>query len=185
MKKMLFLAALLSSTVAMADGHYAGIRMETRDGREGAADSTAVGFTFGKRLTETVAAEFYTRTKFDEGQDANNTRIEGAVLTRLPLAGDLSWYTRSAIGQKFVTGDQYAYWSFEPGLRYQLYKSWSIKTGLRFRDSFDTRFDESTRTYRAAVEYAVNAATSVSVGVDRHKGEIEQNSLGIGLTHRF
>lgn len=185
MKKMFFIAALLSSTVALADGHYAGIKVEARDGREGAADSTSVGFTFGKRLTNTVAAEFYTRTKWDQGQDSNNTRLEGAVLTNLPLVGDLSWYSRTAIGQKFVTGDQYAYWSFEPGVKYKLTDNWSVKSGLRFRDSFDTVFAESTQTYRVAAEYAVNTATSVSVGVDRQKGESEHQALNIGLTHKF
>lgn len=185
MKKIIFALVFLFSTQAVANGHYAGIRFESRDGREGASDSSIVGFTLGKKFTDSVSAELYSRVKWEQGSDINNTRLEGAVLTNLPLQGDLSWYTRSAIGQKFETNDQFTYWSFEPGLKYKLTDAWSVKTGIRLRDSFDTDRVESSRTYRAAVEYSVTSATSLSLGIDRQKGDIEFQSIGVGLTHKF
>lgn len=184
MKTMTFLAALLFGTLAMADGHYAGIKVETRDGQEGATDSTAVGLTLGKAFTRTLSGEIYTRTKWDEGQDSNNTRIEGALAVSIPLADRWSWYTRNAVGEKFVSGNQYTYWSIEPGVKFRMTPAWSLRTGVRFRDSFGEQA-EQTHTYRFAAEYRWTDTSTLSLGLDQQQGVSEHRALGLGFTQRF
>lgn len=184
MKKIFLAVAFLFSTVALADGHYAGIKVETRDGQEGAADSTAVGVTLGKAFTRTLSGEIYTRTKWDEGQDSNNTRIEGALAVTIPLTERWSWYTRSAVGEKFVSGNQYTYWSIEPGVKFRMTPTWSLRTGVRFRDSFGDHA-EQTHTYRFAAEYALTDSGTLSIGMDQQQGVTEHRSVGLGLTKRF
>lgn len=184
MKTAFLIAALLTSTVAMADGHYAGIKVEARDGQEGADDSTAVGLTLGKTFTPTLSGEVYTRTKWDDGQDSNNTRIEGALTVSIPLAGRWSWYTRPAVGEKFVSGNQYTYWSIEPGIKFRLAPAWSLRTGLRFRDSFGEQA-EQTHTYRFAAEYRWTDTSTLSLGLDQQQGVSEHRAVGVGFTQRF
>lgn len=187
MKKSLFaVVALVVATSASAEGNYASTKLETRDGRDGAHDSNALALTVGKKINQHLSAEIYTRVKRENDTDKNNTRLEGALIgsAETPING-LSVYTRGAIGDKFSGTTDYGYWSIEPGIKYSVTDTTSVKAGLRLRDAFNTDNNDSTRTYKLSGEYALNKKESISLSYDRSYGDSKYNAIGIGYSIKF
>ena len=187
MKRSLFAAvALVFATSALAEGNYAGIKLETRDGRNGTNGSDAFSMTVGKNVNKYLNAEIYTRLKNEDNTDSNNTRLEGALVGAVatPVTG-LSVYTRGAVGKKFAGTGDYNYWSIEPGIKYAVTDAVSVKAGLRFRDAFDNANNDSTRTYKVSSEYAIDKNQSVSLGYDRAYGDSKYDAIGVGYGVKF
>lgn len=189
MKKSLFaVVALVFATSALADGHsgYAGIKVETRDGRDSTADSNTFSMTVGKSLNQYLNAEIYTRLKNEDGTDSNNTRLEGALVGAVATPVDgLSVYTRGAVGKKFDHTSDYNYWSIEPGVKYAVTNNIALKAGVRFRDAFTNSNNDSTTTYRLGAEYALNKNQAVTAGFDRASGDSDYNAFGLGYNVKF
>jgi hypothetical protein len=187
MKKSLFaVVALVFATSALAEGNYAGIKLETRDGRASTADSNVFSMTVGKSINQYLNAEVYTRLKNEDGTDSNNTRLEGALIGSVatPVNG-LSVYTRGAMGKRFDHTSDYNYWSVEPGVKYAVTGDLALKAGVRFRDAFNDANNDSTRTYRLGAEYALDKTQTLSVGFDRSLGNAEFNAFSAGYGIKF
>lgn len=183
MKKLTLAVLLTLSTAAAAEGNYAGIKLEGRNGRDATQDAVAYSLTVGKNLNQYFDAEVYARVKSND-DDTNNTRAEGAVVGKYPLLSGIQLYTRAALGQKYDGAGDDAYWSLEPGIKVAATENLGLKAGLRFRDAFDTAAD-STRTYRLGAEYALTKNQSVSVGYDRSLGDSEYDALAVGYGIKF
>lgn len=186
MNKFLTLVTFLAvSFSAAADGNYAGIQYQYRDGASGNTDANVVGLTVGQSVSKFLDAEVHARVKSND-DDTNNTRVEGALVGKLPLIGGLSVYTRGAVGEKFNGQDNTAYWSIEPGVKYAVANNISVKAGLRFRDSFNgDDVADSTRAWRVGAEYAVTKNTVLTAGVDRSLGDSEYVSYNLGYGVKF
>lgn len=179
MKKALLVALALFASVVHAEGNYASVKGEYRNGRDNTQDATAVSLTVGQHINQYVDGELYARVKQND-DDTNNTRVEGAVVGKYPLLTGVTLYTRGAIGDKFDGTDDATYWSVEPGIKAQLTSDLAVKTGLRFRDSFNDNGNDSTRTYRLGAEYALNKTSVITAGYDRSLGDSEYDSIGLG-----
>ena len=189
------LAAILVATLSSAafaggeaapqkSGHYMGIKWESQDGKSGGVDANTYGLTLGKKLSDNLSAEIYTRIK-DADNTTNNTRLEGAVIGTMPLAGTLSAYARVGVGEKFVSGDNYSYWTAEPGLKLGLTDDLSVKAGVRWRDSFQTNHNQWDRTYKLGVGYKLTANTAVGVDYKVKRGDSEYDAVGVGYKVSF
>lgn len=179
----------LVSTVSIAQetkstGHYMGIKWESQDGKSGGVDANTYGLTLGKKLSDNLSAEIYTRIK-DADNTTNDTRLEGAVIGTMPLAGTLSAYARVGAGEKFVSGDNYGYWTAEPGIKLGLTDSLSVKTGVRFRDSFNRDHNQSDRTYRVGLDYKLTSNTSIDATYRMKRGDGEYDAVGVGYKVSF
>ena len=184
MKKLLTLVTFLFATSVMAEGNYAGIQFQSRNGLGGGQDANAYGLTVGQSINKYFDAEVHARVKSND-DDTNNTRIEGAVIGKLPLVDGLSVYTRGAVGEKLNGQDNFAYWSVEPGVKYQVSEALTVKTGLRFRDAFNSDDNDSTRTWRVGADYAITKNSVLSAGIDRSFGDSEFVSLNLGYGVKF
>lgn len=184
MKKTL-LAVILAAfaATASAEGNYAGVKAEWRNGTNGTQDANAYSITAGQNINQYLDAEIYARVKSND-DDTNNTRLEGALIAKTTY-GYLTPYVRGAVGEKFDGTDNFAYWSLEPGVKVALTQDLSVKGGIRFRDAFNTGDNDSTRTYRLGADYAVTKASTVSLGVDFSRGDSEYNSIGAGYAVKF
>ena len=185
MKKfILAILALSITTLAHAEGNYAGVKFETRNGLGGGLDSNVYSITAGQNINQFLDAEVYARVKSND-DDSNNTRLEGALVGKLPLTTELSAYVRGAVGEKFDGTDNFAYWSVEPGVKYQVTNALAVKTGLRFRDAFNSGDQDSTRTWKVGAEYAITKNTVVSANIDRSYGDSEFVAYGLGYGVKF
>jgi hypothetical protein len=183
MKKLTLAVLLALSTAAAAEGNYAGIKFESRQGRDAAQDANAYSLTVGKNLNQYFDAEVYARVKSND-DDTNNTRAEGAVIGKYPVLSGIQLYTRGAVGSKFDGNNDEKYWSLEPGVKVAATEKINVKAGLRFRDAFDAN-DDSTRTYRLGAEYALDKNQAVTVGYDRSLGDNKYDALGVGYGIKF
>lgn len=184
MKKTL-LAVILAAmaTAASAEGNYAGVRAELRNGTNGTEDAAAYSLTAGQNINQNLDGEISVRVKSNDN-DSNNTRMEGALIAKTQY-GDFTPYVRGAIGEKFDGTDNFAYWSVEPGVKYAVLSDLSVKAGIRFRDAFNTGDNDSTRTYRLGADYAVTKASTVSLGVDLQRGDSDYNTISAGYSVKF
>ena len=183
MKKFLIALLLTVSTVALAEGNYASIKFETRNGLNGTQDANAYSLTVGQNVNKYLDAEVYARVKSND-DDTNNTRTELALVAK-DTYGAFTPYVRGAVGEKFDGSDNHSYWSVEPGVKVALTQDWSVKAGLRFRDAFTTSNNDSTRTYRLGTEYAITKTASLSAGVDLQRGDSDYNTIGLGYNVKF
>lgn len=183
MKKFLILAMLISST-AFAGG-FGGVEYGYRDGVNGAADNQAVKVTVGTDLNKTFKADISMRQKLDTAENLNDTRLEAGLTGTVPVAAGLSLYTRGAAGQKFKTADNYAYYSVEPGIKYQVTDTLGVKLGWRYRDAFDAAKADQSRSWRVGADYALTKNYAVAVGYDQVRGDSNYNAVTTALNFKF
>lgn len=183
-KYILAILALAFTSLAQAEGNYGGVQFQLRNGLEGYQDAHVYQVTLGQHINKYLSAEINTRLKTSDN-DANNTRLEGALIGRLPVGGGFTVYNRAAYGTKMNGTDNFQYWSTEPGLQYAITEDWSIRGGLRFRNAFNKDDNDSTRTWRAATEYSVTKNSSLVAGVDRATGDDDFWSYNFGYNVRF
>lgn len=186
MKKLTLavLLALSTAAAAAAEGNYAGIKFENRQGRDSTQDANAYSLTVGKNLNQYFDAEVYARVKSNDNS-TNNTRAEVAVVGKYPVLSGIQLYTRGAVGEKFDGSSNDGYWSLEPGVKVAATQDLSLKAGLRFRDAFNDANADSTRTYRLGAEYALDKNQSLSVGYDRSLGDSKYDAIGFGYGVKF
>ena len=184
MKKLTLAVLLALSTAAAAEGNYAGIKFESRQGRDATQDANAYSLTVGKNLNQYFDAEVYARIKSND-DSTNNTRAEAAVVAKYPVLSGIQLYTRGAIGEKFDGNSNDGYWSLEPGVKVAATQDLTVKAGLRFRDAFNDGNADSTRTYRLGADYALDKNQSLSVGYDRSLGDSKYDAIGIGYGVKF
>ena len=55
---------------------------------------------------------------------------------------------------KLTRDKSHEYWHIKIGLKYKLNDVWSVKGGVRFRDSFDSIYEQSDITYKEG--YLIN-----------------------------
>lgn len=177
MKKLVLAVALtLTAVAAQAEGTYAKVNIDWRNGLNGTQDANSYGLTIGQNINQYLDGELYTRIKSND-DDTNNTRLEGALIAKAAY-GDFTPYVRGAIGEKFDGTDNFAYWSIEPGIKYAVAPGLRVKGALRFRDAFNTNDNDSTRTYRVGAEYDVTKSQTVAFNVDKSLGDSEFVSVG-------
>ena len=185
MKKTLALFGFLAfASLAMADGNYASVKAEYRNGRDNSQDATAYGLTVGQNINKYLDGEVYARVKSNEDR-TNNTRAEVALVGKYAIDPKLSVYTRGAVGQMFTGTTNDSYWSVEPGVKYAVTSNLDVKAGVRFRDAFTNNYADSTRTYRLGSEYAFTKTSSVILGYDRSLGDSKYDALSIGYGIKF
>jgi len=132
-------------------GYYAKFGYGLQDGLNGGSNASEYGLTVGKKLNDVFSAEIKTRLKVKDSSTSNDQRAEFALISSKKVYGKLSMYIRGGAGYKFTRDKSHEYWHIEPGLKYKLNDVWSIKGGVRFRDSFDSIYEQSDTTYKAGI----------------------------------
>lgn len=186
MNKGILLAVLmlLISSPVMADGYYAGISAQHRNGLDGNQDNKAYGIVVGQSINKYFDGEIAARLKTRD-DNTNNTRVEGALVGKLPINDWLSAYARGAVGEKFDGTDNNGFWSVEPGVKVAVTSLVSTKAGVRFRDGFTPEDKDSTRTYRFGVDYALTKNSAFGLNMDIQRGDTNQNHFGVDYKVKF
>ena len=185
MKKLVILASFLAASTAFAGG-FGSVEYSDRDGVNGNADARATKVTMGTDINSMLKADISLRQKTNTSNDLSDTRLEAGLTATQPIGGTgLSVYGRGAVGEKFKTSTDYTYYSVEPGLKYAVTPALSVKAGYRYRAATDSVNADTTRTWRAGVEYAVTKNYFVGLGYDRVRGDSEYNATNFVVGFKF
>ena len=168
-----------------SSGYYAKFGYGLQDGLNGGNNASEYGLTVGKKLNDVFSAEVKTRLKVKDGSTGNDQRAEFALIASKKIVGPVSFYTRGGAGFKLTRNKSHEYWHIEPGLKYKLSNKWSIKGGVRFRDSFDPIYEQSDITYKFGFGYKIDDQNSLSIGSKIKRGDSQYNSIGIGYKYKF
>ena len=185
MKKFIAMAALLAAGTAFAGG-FGAVEYSSRDGVDGTADARATKVTMGTDINETFKADFSLRQKTDTSSNLSDTRLEAGLTATQPVGTTgFSVYGRGAVGEKFKTATNYTYYSVEPGIKYAVTPSLSVKAGYRYRAATDSVNADTTRAYRLGAEYALSKNYFVGLGYDRVRGDSDYNATNISVGFKF
>ena len=168
-----------------SSGYYAKFGYGLQDGLNGGNNASEYGLTVGKKLNDVFSAEVKTRLKVKDNSTDNDQRAEIALIASKKIMGPVSLYTRGGAGFKMIRNKSHEYWHIEPGLKYKLSDKWSIKGGVRFRDSFDSIYEQSDITYKAGISYKLNKNNSIGVGSKFKRGDSQYNAIGVSYKVNF
>ena len=185
MKKIIAMAALSAAGTAFAGGSGA-VEYSSRDGVDSTTDARATKVTMGTDINQMFKADFSLRQKTDTSNNLSDTRLEGGLTATQPVgATGLSVYGRGAVGEKFKTATNYTYYSVEPGIKYAVTPSLSVKAGYRYRAAMDSANADTTRTYRLGAEYALSKNYFVGLGYDSVRGDSDYNAANFSVGFKF
>jgi len=168
-----------------SSGYYAKFGYGLQDGLNGGNNASEYGLTVGKKLNDVFSAEVKTRLKVKDGSTDNDQRAEFALIASKKIMGPVSLYTRGGAGFKLTRNKSHEYWHIEPGLKYKLSDKWSIKGGVRFRDSFDSIYEQSDITYKAGISYKLDKNNNIGVGSKFKRGDSQYNAIGVSYKVNF
>ena len=188
MKKIVVLLTLLTmSTLALADkkGYFYGVKFDHKNSI-GGTDANTFGVEFGKHVYDWLDVKVATNYTDKEGRSKGNSyRLEAGPKFKHKLNQDWSSSLYIATGQKFVKDDDYGYWVVTPGVKYKINQDWSVGTSVRFRNSYDTSYNQSDRTYAVKLGYKITPDVTVSTRYRMKRGDSEYNAIGLGLKFEF
>ena len=122
-------------------------------------------------------------------QSSNNalasTRLEAGVTGLWPTKF-ATLYTRTGVGERYISTGSYGYYSVEPGVIAPLGSSgFTVRAGWRFRTPFNTAMNDTTSTWRATVGYAVTKKDTIGIRYDRVQGDLDSKIINFGYTRDF
>lgn len=192
--KTLAAAALLSAALpAFAASNFGSIEYNYVDGENAAQGITAHGaaVTLGRFVAPQTSVDITTRfyRVKDVAESVNELEVGATHRYSLSsLVNGLGLYARGAVGQTFAPGEDFAYYSIEPGVSLQVTEKFLVNAGYRYRDTFKSEYDDTAfNTIRLGVEYALDNASSVRAGYDRITGEngVRADAVNVSYNFRF
>lgn len=185
MKQLVAAVILVAAGSAFAGG-FGNVEYGYQDIKSGGS-SDSVKVMLGMDLTDNLKIDIGNQVKSNDTTGDNGNRLESG-LTLHNQFGFVSPYVRVALGQKYATGDNYGYWSAEPGIKFATpITNLTGKVGWRYRDAMDPDAHslDMTKTWKAGVEYQLTKTYSVGVNYDRARGDSEYSSYSVNLGLKF
>lgn len=189
MKKIVILAGLmaaLSSTGVFAAS--ATLEFSSIDNvNPKTTDQTNFSLTVRENINSWLIADTqFSQTNNDGTQGLASTRIEGALTPIYEVNRYFKVYAREAIGEKYTSTTHSSYWSTEPGVIVPVGSTGlTARLGWRFRTAFNDAVQDTTRTWRAGVAYAITSKDAVGVRYDRVQGNSDQRVIAVNYTRKF
>jgi opacity protein-like surface antigen len=189
MKKILAILAMATITSG-AFAASATIEYQNIDGvKTTPQDQRNVNLTIRENITKSFVGDVQLSDTANKGSadTASSFRAE-AGLTGLYDLGPATLYTRGAVGEKYTTSANFAYYSVEPGVIVPFGSTGvSAKVGYRFRNAFNdvNTNNDTTRTWRAGLSYDITKKDTVGVRYDQVRGDSKQNIWAFAYTRGF
>ena len=179
------MAILLAAVTGLASAADVGLEYKNYNGVNGGADAEAYSLFVAGQVANGIKADVKFQSKQDDGTKALSNRLEAGLTGTTELYGPVSGYIRGAVGEKFTNGNDYGYYSIEPGVAAKLGHGFGASLGWRYRDAFNDANGDQTRTWRAKVGYDLTKQDNVYIGYDRQRGDSEYNAWRIGYVRSF
>lgn len=187
MKKIIVTTALLLAASVASAQNFGGIEYNYRDGygSDKGTEQNGYTLTLGTAVAKNTDVDLKTVFRRTDGSGDISNRLEVGLTQKYDLGGGFSAYARGAVGERWSNGDNFSYYSIEPGVKYAVTPALGVKVGYRYRDSFGDNNDFQTNTLRLGAEYAVTKNGSIAVGYDRFYKDSQYNGLNVGYNFKF
>ena len=181
---IIFFLFSFSSSV-FAQNYFTEIRFEDRAGRKNHSDSETYGIAFGKYINPNFEIDIFTRKKYPHS-GISNSRVEIGAKYKNKLNDSLSFFSRVAVGKKYLHNDNYSYWNIENGLKLNINEKIDGIVSLRFRESFNQyKWNEFDRTYKVGLVYKISDVYSFTTNFNHARGESQFDSIGLNFKVNF
>jgi hypothetical protein len=181
--KVILVLLVVAAGTAQAQT-FASINSMFATGLNGTSDMSGYQFVVGHRMNN-ITVDANAETLWTDTTKALVNRLEGGASFSLPTGTGLTPYVRTALGSKTVGGNQFAYYSAEPGVRMAIGPG-TARLGWRYRSAVDdAQFNDTTRTWRLLYLLPMTKTWDLNVGVEASRGDINYNGLLAGFTVRF
>lgn len=186
MSKLLVAVLAALAVTAHAEDNRNFIKLEgvTYNYQSSPNDKSGFNLQLGREVAPGIKLDVKSEFRVEDNTDKISNRFElGAQYEqKIPF---VKVGARSAVGEKFTNGDNYAYWLVEPFVSYDLTSDVSVKGSYRYRDAFDTDHNDQSNTYKLAVEYKYTTNTQFGVSVGKTTGDSEYTALQAAVTYKF
>jgi len=187
MKKILtgLFALAISGAVFAGSVTIEGAQLDTKNGGK---DQKNINFTLSESINNTFSVHAEASSTQTDITNAVSTRAEVGATATVPLYGPVLGYTKVAIGNKYSTSGQFAYYSVEPGIKAPIGNTGlTAQAGYRFRTAVSNPNvnNDTTDTVRLGVAYAINKQHAVGMRFDRIVGDSRQNGYNVFYTRSF
>ena len=174
---ILLMVGYTHSSIAASD-YYTEIKVGVEDFATKSDGMTKFGIDIGKRVYNNLDIELTSRTKF------NHSGGHGAKIGIRFITHYKPLYAKVAVGKKY-TNNNLGYYSIEGGVEYKIADRWKTSTGIRFRNAFDTKYNQKTHTFKTGIGYRITDAMGIGVSYDMERGHSNEDSYGLGLRFKF
>jgi len=172
-------------SLSFADSYYSEFRFENRTGRNSLSDAETYGIAFGKYINPNFEIDIFSRKRIPH-RGISNSRVEIGVKYKNNLYKNLSFFSRVAVGKKYLHADNYSYWNIENGLKLNVSKKLDSIISLRFRESFNQeKWNEFDRTYKIGLVYKISDIYSFTTNFNHARGESQFDSIGLNFKVNF
>ena len=175
---------LLAITTGIAQAQtFAGINSMFGKSPTGATD-TGYQFVVGHRM-DNVIVDAIAETVIPDATKVAINRLEGGGSLLLPTGTVITPYVRTALGIKTVGGNQFAYYSVEPGVRMAVGPG-TARLGWRYRNAVDAdQYNDNTRGWRAVYVLHMSKTLDINFAYESVRGDANYNGVMTGFTVRF
>jgi len=181
----IFLLIILYSPLIKAADYFSELRYEDRAGRNSLSDSETYGIAFGKYINPNFEIDIFTRKKYPYS-GISNSRVEIGAKYKNKLNDSLSFFSRVAVGKKYLHAKNYSHWNIENGLKLNISKKIDGLVSLRFRESFNQeKWNEFDRTYKIGLVYKISDIYSFTTNFNHARGESQFDSIGLNFKINF
>ena len=183
MRKILAIMALaISSSAFAASVTVTGANV---DGVQGSPNQTQYGLGVKGNINKNLAGDVSFLNVQTNNTNALSTRLE-AGLTGENTYGMFTSYARVAVGEKYTNTSNFTYYSIEPGVKVPFGTTGITgQVGYRFRNAVDTANNDTSRTWRAGLSYAMTKVDSIGLRYDSVRGDQNQNIVAVSYTRGF
>lgn len=189
MKKIVLAFALIGASFAAsaADGaNFGKIEYNFRDYDADTRNQSGGSIVLGREVAPGIKLDGKAEFRVTNGSDTISNRLEAGATYATPITGNLGVFVRGAIGEKFTNGDNYGYFSVEPGVTYALNKNWAVSGSYRYRDAFnDGKAGAETHRAQIGAAYALTQNTVLTASVGRSLGDVQYNAFNVGYGFKF
>ncbi len=182
MKKYILVLLAALAPVCQAQT-FASVNGEFATGVNGAPDMHGYLFTIGHRV-KNLTIDANAETLVANSNKATINRLEAGATFAFPTTVGVVPYLRTAMGSKTASGDQFNYYSVEPGVRVPIGPG-TARLGWRYRDAVESGYTDLSRTWRVGYVWPLTKSTDLNLAYEQSRGNMSYNGVMSGLTFKF
>jgi len=183
MKYSVIALGLLCSTAAVAQPTVTGA-FKVEDVVDSANNRTGYELVVSNAFSDRISADVKAEHLATNNTGAIQNRLEVGATPQIPV-GPVAVYVRGAVGEKFVPGSNFGYYSAEAGVTVNLINGVSAGVGYRWRDALDANIADQTSTIRGKITYALTENVSIGGTYDHARGDSNYNGYNVSVGVRF